>query len=439
MPRNQTNACQLPATIMSITPRLPEEILRHIFYFATLTAPSLPLLSDPTESSPFECTSSEQEARALGLSTRRHLNATSRLFHSLVEEYVLENITLKSVESVDSFADFVSHEHIGRWVRTLKIAFATQWTGSTVRPAHAIGVARIIASCPRLVTYEVGLLSGAGGVATDVLAALAAHESLRAIGWTGEAYPSTADVRTLVEALPNLDTLYLRGCNPGARTGRSLPAPPTPVPANIPSLKSLTLRLAEIRGADTLPLLTTADLPSLTHLTLIGTFHFGGNVTINTAALRQFFEIHGPRLKSLDIRDDERFAPVAPLAELLEKCTAVREIVYPVSWTPPLCAMDKVETVGLRTVAPDLLMASFEAGQAGRAALEYLDSHLDMLIGGSFPKLKTIRFLDDEMIGGYSASQSIPPQVENYLTTFSQRCSKLGIKTVDSRGTLISF
>ncbi|CAE6384434.1 unnamed protein product [Rhizoctonia solani] len=424
---------------MSVAPRLPEEILRHVFYFATLTVPSLPLLSAPSEPSPFEYTSSEQEALALGLSTRRQLNATSRLFHSLVEEYLLENITLKSVESVDSFADFISHERLGRWVRTLKIAFATQWTSSAVRPAHATGVARIIASCPRLITYEVALLSGAGGVSSDVLAALTAHESLRSIGWTGEAYPSTADVRTLVEALPNLDTLHLRGCNPGTRTDRSLPAPPTPVPANMPSLKSLTLRLAEIRGADTLPLLTTANLPSLTHLTLIGTFHFGGNVAMNTAALRQFFEIHGSQFESLDIRDDERFAPAGPLVEFLEKCAKLKEIVYPVSWTAPLCPMDKVETVGLRTVAPDLLAASLEGGQAGRVALEYLDAHLEMLIGGSFPKLRTIRFLDDEMVGGYSPPQSIPPQVENYLTTFSQRCSKLNIKTVDSRGTPISF
>ncbi|KAG8689853.1 hypothetical protein FRC11_000215 [Ceratobasidium sp. 423] len=424
---------------MSTTPLLPEEILCHIFYFATLIVPALPLLSVSSEPSPFEHTSSQQEARALGLSTRRNLNATSRLFHSLVEEYILENIILKSVESVNSFADFVSHEHLGRWVRTLKISFASQWTGSTVRPAHAAGIARILASCPRLVVYEDALQSGAGGVAADVLAALTTCESLRAVGWTGEAYPSTNDIRTLLDALPDLDTLYLRGCNPGVRTDRSLPPPATPVPVNMPSLKSLTLRLAEIRGADTFPLLTTANNPSLTHLTLMGTFHFGGNVAANTAALRQFFEIHGPQLESLDIRDDERFAPAGPLVEFLEKCTKLREIVYPVSWTPPLCAMDKVETVGLRTVAPDLLAASFETGQAGRVALEYLDAHLDVLVGGSFPKLKTIRFLDDEMIGGYSAPQNIPPQAENYLTMFSQRCSKLGIKTVDSRGAPISF
>ncbi|KDN48120.1 hypothetical protein RSAG8_03136, partial [Rhizoctonia solani AG-8 WAC10335] len=398
---------------MSVASHLPEEILCHIFYFATLIVPVLPLLSDPSEPSPFEHTSSQKQARALGLSTRRSLNATSRLFHSLVEEFVLENIILSSVESVDNFADFISHEHLGRWVRTLKISFATQWSGSTVRPAHANGIGRILASCTRLVVYEDALQSGAGGVATDVLAALATCESLRAVGWTGEAYPSTTDIRTLVRALPNLDNLYLRGCNPGTRTDRSLPPPPTPVPAAMHSLKSLTLRLAEIRGADTFPLLTTADLPLLTHLTLIGTFHFGGNVPANTAALRQFFEIHGPQLESLDIRDDERFAPAGPLVEFLEKCTKLREIVYPVSWTPPLCAMDKVETVGLRTVAPDLLTASFETGQAGRVALEYLNAHLDMLVGGSFPKLKTIRFLDDEMVGGYSLPQSMPPQAEN--------------------------
>ncbi|EUC67434.1 hypothetical protein RSOL_510910 [Rhizoctonia solani AG-3 Rhs1AP] len=424
---------------MSVSPRLPEEILRHIFYFATLIAPVLPLLSDPSETNPFEHTSSQTQARALGLSTRRNLNAISRLFHSLVEEHVLEDIILASVESVNSFADFISHEHLGRWVHTLKISFATQWTGSTVRPAHAIGITRILAACTRLVVYEDALESGAGSVATDVLSALTARESLRAVGWTGEAYPSTTDVRTLVEALPNLDTLYLRGCNPGTRTDRSLPPPPTPVPAMIPCLKSLTLRLAEIRGADTFPLFITANIPALTYLTLIGTFHFGGNVAANTAALRQFFEIHGPQLESLDIRDDERFAPAGPLVEFLEKCTQLREVVYPVSWTPPLCAMDKVETVGLRTVAPDLLVASFETGQAGRVALEYLDAHLDVLVGGSFPKLKTIRFLDDEMVGGYSPPQSMSPLAENYLTTFSQRCSKLGIKTVDSRGALISF
>ncbi|KAH7343953.1 hypothetical protein B0J17DRAFT_644656 [Rhizoctonia solani] len=424
---------------MSVTPHFPEEILRQIFYFATLIVPTLPLLSTPAESSPFEYTSSEQQARALGLSTRRNLNATSRLFHSLVEEFVIENIILKSVESLDAFADFISREHLGRWVRTLKISFATQWTGSTVRPAHANGIARILASCPRLIVYEDALQSGAGGVASDVLAALSACESLRAVGWTGEAYPSTTDVRALVGALPDLDTLHLRGCNPGTRTDRSLPPPPTPIPATMPSLKSLTLRLAEIRGADTFPLLITANLPSLTHITLIGTFHFGGNVAVNTAALRQFFEIHGPQIESLDIRDDERFAPAGPLVEFLEKCTKLREIVYPVSWTPPLCAMDKVETVGLRTVAPDLLGASFETGQAGRVALDYLDAHLDVLVGGSFPKLKTIRFLDDEMIGGYSPPQNIPPQAENYLTVFSQRCSKLGIKSIDARGSPISF
>ncbi|KAJ1308489.1 hypothetical protein OPQ81_004193 [Rhizoctonia solani] len=388
---------------------------------------------------PFEHTSSEKAAQFLGLSTRRHLNTTSRLFHTLVQEFVLENITLKSVESVNSFAEFISHEHLGRWVLTLKISFASQWTASTVRPAHANDLVRILASCPRLVVYEDALQSGAGGVAVDVLAALATRQSLRAIGWTGEAYPSSTDIRTLVEALPNLDTLHLRGCNPGVRTDRSLPPPPTPVPVNIPSLKSLTLRLAEIRGADTLPLITTANIPSLTHVTLMGTFHFGGNVAANTAALRQFFEIHGPQLESLDIRDDERFAPAGPLVEFLEKCKKLREVVYPVSWTPPLSAMDKVETVGLRTVAPDLLAASFETGQAGRVALEYLDAHLEVLVDGSFPKLRTIRFLDDEMIGGYSPPSSVSPQAENYLMMFSQRCSKLGIKIVDSRGTPISF
>lgn len=422
---------------MSTITLLPEEILRHVFYFATSTAPTEPLslAPDAIQVQPFENTAPQRDARALGLSTRRNLNGTSKLFRALVEEFFFEDVVLSSVESVNQFAELASRGRVGWWVRKLKVSLASQWSGSTTRPAHANGVARILASCPRIVIYEDALLSGAGGVATDVLAALTARDSLRAIGWTGEAFPSTTDVRTLVESLPNLDTLHLHGCNPGVRTDRSLPPPPTPIPANMLSLRSLSLRLPEIRGADIFPLLTSATIPSLTHLTLVGTFHFGGNVAANTAALRQFFEIHGPQLESLDVRDDGRFSPAGPLVEFLARCTKLKEVAYPVSWTPPLCAMNEVETVGLRTVAPDLLLsASLETGQAARVALEYLGAHLDMLVGGAFPKLRTIRFLDDEMLGGYSQLNGLSPQAENYLTGFHARCVALGIDTLDSRG-----
>lgn len=424
---------------MSTITLLPGEILRHVFYFATSTAPTQPFSLSPSavaQVQSFEYTTPQRDARAIGLSTRRNLNKTSKLFHSLVEEFVFEDVLLSSVESVNKFAELVSRDRVGWWVRKLKISFASQWSGSTIRPAHASGVARILASCPRIVVYEDALLSGAGGVAADVLAALTARDSLRAIGWTGDAFPSTTDLRTLVESLPSLDTLHLHGCNPGVRTDRSLPPPPTPTPANIPSLQSLSLRLPEIRGADMFPLLTTAAVPSLTHLTLVGTFHFGGTVAANTAALRQFFEIHGPQLVSLDVRDDGRFSPAGPLVEFLERCTKLKEITYPVSWTPPLCAMSEVETVGLRTIAPDLLLsASLETGQAARVALEYLGAHLDMLVGGSFPKLRTIRFLDDEILGGYSQLKGLlSPRALSYLTGFHAQCASLGITTLDSRG-----
>jgi hypothetical protein len=412
------------------------ELLHHIFYYATLTTSTLPsslVSSEPTSVHPFEYTVSQQDARTMGLFTRRSLNETSRFFHSLVQEYVLEDVILKSVEAVNEFAEFVLHNRTGWWVRTLKVSFAPQWLRSTIHPTHAEGLARILTACPRLVVYEDALLSSSGGVATNVLAALVTKDSLRAIGWTGEAYPSTTDIQTLFEALPNLNILHLQGCNPGVRTGRS-PPPLAPMPIHIPSLQSLTLRLAEVRGADIFPLLTAAILPSLAHLSLVGTFYFGGSVAANTAALRQFFKIHGPQLESLDIRDDGRFTPAGPLVEFLAKCTRLKEIIYPVSWTPPLCAMDKVETVGLRTIAPDLLLACSETGQAARVALEYLDAHLDVLIGGLFPRLKTIRFLDQEMLGGYSQLKALSPQAEGYLAAFHRQCAKYGITTVDSRG-----
>ncbi|KAB5594583.1 hypothetical protein CTheo_1905 [Ceratobasidium theobromae] len=426
---------------MSTIPLLPEEISRQIFYYATLTTLALPLSSahfGPTLAHPFEYTLLQRNARALGLATRRNLNQTSRSFHSLVEEFLLEDVTLESIESVNEFAAFISRFKTGWWVRKLKIRFATQWSGSIVRPAHANGVARILASCPRLIVYEDALFSGTGRIPSEILAGLVVQRSLRAIGWTGETYPSTTDVQTLVEALPDLDTLYLQGCNPGTRDTHLLPLPSS-TPVCIPSLQSLTLRLAEIRGVDILPFLITAHIPSLTHLTLVGTFHFGGNVAANTVALREFFKIHGPQLQSLDIRDDDRFAPAGPLVEFLTCCTKLKKIIYPVSWAPPLCTMGKVETVGLRTVTPDLLSACFESGQVAHVALEYLDAHLEVLVDGSLPKLKTIQFLDDEMLGGYPQLEKFSPHVESYLTKFHARCAKSGITTVDSLGVSFSF
>ncbi|KAG9123465.1 hypothetical protein FRC07_014909 [Ceratobasidium sp. 392] len=185
-----------------------------------------------------------------------------------------------------------------------------------------------------------------------------------------------------------------------------------------------------MRGADIFPLLVTATIPSLTHLVLIGNVYFGGNIVVKTAALREFFDIHGPQFLSLDIRDDEHFEPVGPIVELLTKCTGLKEIIYPVSCTSPLCGMDEVERVGLRGVIPDLLSRSHSIDNA-QTALRYLDAHLDVLLSGGLPKLKTIQFMDAQASGGYPELKLLSPHSQIYLAAFGARCAAVGVAVVD--------
>lgn len=424
---------------MSTLPLLPREILHHICSFATSTDSLLAsAYSEEHSIYAFSLTDTQQTNRTLGLATRRVLNETSRLFHGLVREFLFEDITLKSVDSAYEFANFLSSADVAWWVRRLKIKFPSQWQDSTHRPVHAESVARIISLCPRLLTFEDALESGAGGIAPAVFAALSARASLRAIGWTGQAYPSTAEVRNLLNSLPGLEALHLEGCNP-VRSGRSLPAPATPTSIQVPALRSITLRLAEMRSADIFPILINATIPSFTNLILVGNFHFGGNVAAKQASLREFFDIHGPQILSLDIRDDDHFTPVGPLVEFLAKCDNLKEIVYPVSWTPPLCPMPKVEAVGLRTVVPELLSLATSADTVSQTVLKYIDAHFEVLLSDAFPKLKTIQFVDDGMLNGYPELKVLAPHVQDYLAVFGQRCSAKGVATVDSMGMPISF
>ncbi|KAG9079566.1 hypothetical protein FRC06_007660, partial [Ceratobasidium sp. 370] len=406
---------------MSALSPLPEEILRYILCIATST--TVAPLGHPDHSHNttyvFDSTAVYQNVRSLGLATRRSLNGTSRLFRTLSAEFMFDDVTLKSGNSVDKFADFLSHVNAGWWVRRLKITFPSQWA-SVHHPTHAKSLVRIISQCPRLLVFEDALLTGAGGVAPIVLSALTARDSLRAIGWTGQAYPSTGDLRILLERLPNLEALHLQGCNPSIHPGRGAPAPPTPTPVQASALRSLTLRLAEMRGADFFPLLVTATIPSLTHLVLVGNVYFGGNIAAKTAALREFFDIHGPQLVSLDIRDDNYFEPVGPIVELLAKCTSLKEVIYPVSCASPLCEMDKVERVGLRGVIPDLLSPTHSVDNA-QAALRYFDAHLDSLLSGGLPKLNTIQFVDTEVLGGYPELRLLSPHSQIYLAAFGAR------------------
>ncbi|KAG8743380.1 hypothetical protein FRC10_012184 [Ceratobasidium sp. 414] len=403
---------------MSTLPPLPEEILRYILSFATSTIFAPP--GGPGHSSNtthvFDSTAVHQTARSLGLATRRSLNGTSRLFRMLSAASMFDDVTLKSGNSVDEFAEFLSHVNASWWVRRLKITFPSQWA-SVRHPTHAKNLVRIISQCPRLLVFEDALLTGAGSVPPIILSALAARDSLRAIGWTGQSYPSTGDIRILLERLPNLETLHLQGCNPSIHPGRGGPAPPTPTSVQASTLQSLTLRLAEMRGADIFPLLVTATIPSLAHLVLVGNVYFGGDIAAKTAALREFFDIHGPQLVSLDIRDDNCFEPVGPVVELLAKCTNLKEITYPVSCTSPLCEMDKVEKVGLRGVIPDLLSPTHSMENA-QMALRYLDAHLDALLGGGLPKLNTIQFMDTEVLGGYPELRQLAPHSQIYLAAF---------------------
>ncbi|KAG8722826.1 hypothetical protein FRC08_007774 [Ceratobasidium sp. 394] len=424
---------------MSTLSPLPKEILRSIFSFATSTTSAPP--NHPGHSSStayvFDPTAVHQTTRSLGLATRRSLNETSRLFRTLSAEFMFDDVTLKSGNSVDEFADFLSHVNAGWWVRRLKLTFPSQWA-SAHHPTHAKSLVRIISQCPRLLVFEDALLTGAGGVAPIVLSALTARDSLRAIGWTGQAYPSTGDVQTLLERLPNLETLHLQGCNPSIHPSRAGPAPPTPTSVQASTLQSLTLRLAEMRGADIFPLLVTATIPSLTHLVLVGNVYFGGNIAAKTAALREFFDIHGPQLVSLDIRDDDCFEPVGPIVELLAKCTNLKEIIYPVSCTSPLCEMDKVERVGLRGVIPDLLSPTHSVDNA-QVALRYLDAHLDVLLGGGLPKLNTIQLMDTAVLDGYPELKQLSPHSQIYLAAFGARCSAMDVRVIDAADVAVHF
>lgn len=414
---------------MSTVPTLPEEVLHHIFSFATSTS-NAPYI--------FDSNSVHQTTRHLGLATRRSLNQTSRLFRALSLRFLFNDIILKSASSVEEFAYFLSHvNHAGWWVERLKITFPSQWA-SVHNPTHAKSLARIISLCPRLVVFEDALVTGSGNVSPVVLSALTSRDSLRAIGWTGQAYPSTENVRTLLERLPNLEALHLQGCNPSAHPARPGLAPPTPTSVQAPALRSLTLRLAEMRGADLFPLLVTATIPSLTRLVLIGNVYFGGNIAVKTAALRELFDIHGPQLESLEIRDDECFEPVGPIVELMAKCTNLREIIYPVSCTSPLCEMDKVERVGLRAVIPDLLSRTHSIENA-QMALKYLDAHLDVLLGGGLPKLNTIQMMDSEALAGYPELRLLSPHSQIYLAAFGARCASMGVRVVDAAGAAIHF
>ncbi|QRV73050.1 hypothetical protein RhiJN_01064 [Ceratobasidium sp. AG-Ba] len=409
---------------------LPEEILRHIFFLATSTthAPHLNV---------FDTNHPNQYIRSLGLYTRRNLNQTSHLFRALSWEFLFNDVILKSANAVEEFANLLSHvNEVGWWVQRLKITFPSQWA-SIHNPTHAKSLARIITLCPRLAVFEDALLTGSGNLSSTVLSALSFRDSLRAIGWTGQAYPSTNDVRILLERLPNLETLHLQGCNPSVNVLRSGLAP-TPTSIRAPALKHLTLRLAEMRAADVFPLLVNATTPSLTHLVLVGNVYFGGNIAAKTAALREFFDIHGPNLESLDIRDDECFEPVGPIVELLAKCTNLKEIIYPVSCTSPLCDMEKVECVGLRGVVPDLLSPTHSIDNA-QTALRYLDAHLDVLLSGGLPKLKTIQMMDSEVFGGYPELRRLSPHSQIYLTAFGARCAAVGVRVVDGAGTVIHF
>ncbi|KAG8688866.1 hypothetical protein FRC09_012695, partial [Ceratobasidium sp. 395] len=318
---------------------LPEEVLRHIVAFATSATLARPTYL-PNATYVFDSTPAHQAARSVGLATRRSLNGTSRLLRALSAEFIFDDVTLKSASSVDEFADFLSRVNAGWWVRKLKISFLSQWA-LVHQPTHAKSLARLIYLCPRLLVFEDALLTGAGGVTPIVLSALAARDSLRAIGWTGQAYPSTRDIQTLLRCLPNLETLHLQGCNPSVHPSRVGLEPSVPESIQAPVLQSLTLRLAEMRGADMFPLLVAATIPSLTHLVLIGNVYFGGNIAAKTAALREFFDVHGTRLESLDIRDDDCFEPVGPVVELLSKCANLKEVIYPVSCTSPLCEMNE--------------------------------------------------------------------------------------------------
>ncbi|KAF8607718.1 hypothetical protein BDV93DRAFT_519737 [Ceratobasidium sp. AG-I] len=416
---------------MSPLPLLPEEVLRHICSFATSTDSHFASAYSETRSNyAFGLTGAQHNNRALGLATRRALNETSRLFHSLSKEFLFEDIILTSTGSVYEFADFLASTDVAWWVRRLKIKFASQWHSSTLRPAHAEGVARIISLCPRLLAFEDALESGAGGTAPAVFAALAGKPSLRAIGWTGQAYPSTAEVRDLLDSLPELEILHLQGCNP-VRNGRLLSVPATPTSIQVPSLRSVTLHLPEMRSAGIFPILINAMVPSFTNLTLAGNFYFGGNIAAKQASLREFFEIHGPRLLSLDMRDEGQFTPVGPLDDFLAKCDSLKQISYPVAWTPPLSPMPKVETVGLRTITQEL--------EVPQTALKCIDAHFEVLLSAAFPKLKTIQFLDDGMLQGYPELKDLAPHVREYLAMFSQRCSAKGIATIDSMGMPIAF
>lgn len=161
---------------MSALPLLPEEVLYHICSFATSTDSCIASADSEKHSNyAFGLTSAQHNNRALGLATRRALNGTSRLFRSVMKEFLFEDITLKSTDSAYEFANFLASVDVAWWVRRLKIKFPSQWHGSTHRPVHAEGVARIISLCPRLLAFEDALESGAGGTAPAVFAALAAN------------------------------------------------------------------------------------------------------------------------------------------------------------------------------------------------------------------------------------------------------------------------
>jgi hypothetical protein len=94
--------------------------------------------------------------------------------------------------------------------------------------------------------------------------------------------------------------------------------------------------------------------------------------------------------------------------------------------------MDKVETVGLRRVVPGLLLPANADG--AQTALRYLDAHIDTLFSDGFPKLKTIRFMDKKVLGGYPTLKELAPQVQSYLAAFGAQCSTIGIGIVGLSG-----